>query len=68
MEKKLKPILHGNFYFKLMVPRQTYFPMVTDKVQRFFSDYVISSNKNNQIWLDYNGTPLKWYFNIELLF
>ncbi len=55
-------IINKNHYviFKLMVPRQTYFPMVTEKVQRYFSDYVISSNKNNQIWLDYNGTPLKW--------
>ena len=55
-------IINKNHFviFKLMVPRQTYFPMVTEKVQRYFSDYVISSNKNNQIWLDYNGTPLKW--------
>jgi autophagy-related protein 5 len=51
-----------------MVARQTYFPMVTEKVQRYFSDYVISSNKSNQIWLDYNGTPLKWYFFLLISF
>ena len=44
----------------LMVSRQTYFPLVTEKIQRHFSDFVTSSNRNNSIWLDYNGTPLKW--------
>lgn len=52
----------------LMVPRQTYFPMVTDKVARYFSDFISSSNKNNQIWLDYNGTPLKWHYPVGLLY
>lgn len=44
-----------------MVPRQTYFPLILDKVQRHFSDYISTSNKNNELWLDYNGTPLKWF-------
>ncbi len=45
---------------KLMVSRQTYFPMVTDKVQKYFSEFVNPSNKNKEIWLDFNDTPLKW--------
>ena len=43
-----------------MVSRQTYFPLLTDKLQRHFNDHVNSSLKNNEIWLDYNGTQLKW--------
>lgn len=46
---------------KLMVPRQTYFPLITDRVQKAFAEYVSVTHRNNEIWLDYNGTPLKWY-------
>lgn len=52
----------------LMVPRQTYFPLVMDKVQRHFSEFVSNSLKNNEIWLDYNGTSLKWHYPVGLLF
>ena len=51
-----------------MVSRQTYFPLITEKVQKYFSDYVASSNKNNEIWIDYNGTPLKWHYPVGLLY
>ncbi len=43
-----------------MISRQTYFPLVTEKVQKYFSDYVNPSNKNNEVWLDFNDIPLKW--------
>jgi len=52
----------------LMVPRQTYFPLVMDKIQRYFSEFVSNSLKNNEVWLDYNGTPLKWNYQVGLLF
>jgi autophagy-related protein 5 len=48
--------------FYLMVPRHTYFPLIIDKVQRHFNDYIATNNtpnNNNKIWLDFNGTPLK---------
>ncbi len=51
-----------------MISRQTYFPLVMDKVQRHFSEFVSTSIKNNEIWLDYNGTPLKWHYPVGLLF
>lgn len=52
----------------LMVPRQTYFPLVTDKVQKLFSEYVSAADRNNEIWLDYNRIPLKWHYPVGLLF
>lgn len=52
----------------VMAPRQTYFPLITDKVQKYLSDYVSPSLKNNEIWLDHKGTPLKWNYPIGLLF
>lgn len=52
----------------LMVPRQTYFPLITDRVQKAFSEYVSATNRNNEIWLDYNGNPLKWHYPVGLLF
>ena len=53
---------------QLMVSRQTYFPLVIDRVQRHFQDFVSTSLKANEVWLDYNGTPLKWYYPVGLLF
>jgi autophagy-related protein 5 len=53
----------------LMVSRQTYFPLVLDKVQRHLSEFIVNpTNKTNEIWLDFNGTPLKWYYPVGLLF
>jgi autophagy-related protein 5 len=53
----------------LMVSRQTYFPLVLDKVQRHFAEFLVNqSNKTNEIWLDFNGTPLKWHYPVGLLF
>nr|AWV66691.1 autophagy-related protein 5 [Brachionus koreanus] len=52
----------------LMVSRQSYFPLVLDKVQRHFADFVSQTKKNNEIWLDYNGINLKWHYPIGLLY
>lgn len=52
----------------LMVSRQTYFPLVLDRVKVHFSDFVSSQLKTNELWLDYNGTPLKWYYFVGLLY
>ena len=45
-----------------MVSRQSYFPLILEKVQRHFSEFVSQTKKNNEIWLDYKGINLKWYF------
>ncbi len=46
--------------FQLLVPRQSYFPLVTDKVQRHFLKYV-DPDSHGEMWLEYNGQPLRWY-------
>lgn len=53
----------------LMVSRQIYFPLILDKIQRYFSEYILNqANKSNEIWLDFNGTPLKWHYPVGLLY
>jgi autophagy-related protein 5 len=51
-----------------LVPRQSYFFLIKEKIQRYFSEYVSPAIKNNEIWLDFNGLPLKWHYPIGLLF
>ncbi|XP_033740992.1 autophagy protein 5-like [Pecten maximus] len=51
----------------LMMPRLSYFPLVTDKIQKHFVKYV-SSEKQGEMWLEYEGQPLKWHYPIGLLF
>lgn len=51
-----------------MVSRQSYFPLVLDKVQRHFADFVSQTKKNNEIWLDFNGNNLKWYLTFKTFF
>lgn len=51
----------------LLVPRISYFPLVTDKVFRHFQK---ASNQDdiNEMWLEYNGQPLKWHYPIGVLY
>lgn len=51
----------------LLVPRMSYFPLVTDKVFRHFQK---ASNQDNidDMWLAYNGQPLKWHYPIGVLY
>ena len=44
-----------------MVSRQTCFPLVTDKVQKYLSDFLGPTINNNEMWLEYKGIPLKWF-------
>ena len=45
------------------MPRQSYLPLVTDKVQRHFLKYV-DPESHGEMWLEYNGQPLKWYVTL----
>jgi len=54
--------------FFLMVPRLSYFPLVTDKVKKHFVKFVSTDKQDAEMWLDFNGTPLKWHYPIGLLF
>lgn len=51
----------------LMVFRQTYFPLVTDKVSRFLSQYV-DKETQGEMWLEFEGQPLKWHYPVGVLF
>ncbi|XP_050517968.1 autophagy protein 5 [Diabrotica virgifera virgifera] len=54
--------------FYLMVPRLSYFPLVTDKIKRHFLKYVDCEKSEQEMWLEYNGQPLKWHYPIGVLF
>ncbi|KAF5286907.1 hypothetical protein FQA39_LY00440, partial [Lamprigera yunnana] len=54
--------------FFLMVPRLSYFPLVIDKVRKHFSRYVDNEKQEQEMWLEYNGQPLKWHFPIGVIF
>ena len=51
----------------LLVPRMTYFPLVTDKVFRHFQK---ASNQDNidDMWIAFDGQPLKWHLPIGVLY
>lgn len=51
----------------LMVPRLSYFPLVTEKIQKHFTKFV-SPEKQGEMWLECDGQPLKWHYPIGLLF
>ncbi|XP_064603074.1 autophagy protein 5-like [Liolophura sinensis] len=53
--------------FYLLVPRQSYFPLVTDKVRRHFSKYIDTENEG-EFWLECEGQPIKWHYPVGLLF
>uniref|UniRef100_A0A0A9Z9U2 Autophagy protein 5 n=1 Tax=Lygus hesperus TaxID=30085 RepID=A0A0A9Z9U2_LYGHE len=52
----------------LMVPRLSYFPLVVDKVRKHFSKFINSEHQDNEMWLEHNGTALKWHYPIGVLF
>ncbi|XP_063709568.1 autophagy protein 5 [Culicoides brevitarsis] len=54
--------------FYLMIPRLSYFPIVTEKVKKHFLRFVPNEYQDNEMWLSYNGTPLKWHYPIGVLF
>lgn len=57
----------ANPYF-LMVPRLSYFPLVTDKVRKHFVRHIHPDKIDAEMWLDFNGQPLKWHYPIGVLY
>ena len=49
------------FLCQLLLPRISYLPIVTDKVQKHFHRAVNPEVTTTNIWFDFNGQPLKWY-------
>jgi autophagy-related protein 5 len=59
----------------LMLPRQSYFPCIIEKIQRYYSTYfkenlndTTSSINLANIWLEYESIPLKWHYPIGVLY
>uniref|UniRef100_A0A8D8GL79 Autophagy protein 5 n=1 Tax=Culex pipiens TaxID=7175 RepID=A0A8D8GL79_CULPI len=53
--------------FFLLIPRLSYFPLVTEKVRRHFLRVVSNELQDGEMWMDSNGTPLKWHYPIGIL-
>ncbi|XP_066998654.1 autophagy protein 5 isoform X1 [Anabrus simplex] len=54
--------------FYLMVPRLSYFPLVTDKIRKHFVRHIHPDKQEAEMWLDFNGMALKWHYPIGVLF
>eukprot|EP01101_Sappina_pedata_P009316 TRINITY_DN5396_c0_g1_i1.p1 TRINITY_DN5396_c0_g1~~TRINITY_DN5396_c0_g1_i1.p1 ORF type:complete len:303 (+),score=70.90 TRINITY_DN5396_c0_g1_i1:39-947(+) len=60
---------HAPDPFCMMVPRNSYFPLITDPIREYFSSYITSlSASPDEIWFDFRNIPLKWQYPIGVLF
>eukprot|EP00794_Sanderia_malayensis_P016032 gene16032-17652_t len=53
--------------YYMLVPRLSYFPLVVDKMCRHFQK-AAGQNDSDEMWLEYEGQPLKWHYPIGVLF
>ncbi|XP_066558047.1 autophagy protein 5 isoform X2 [Amia ocellicauda] len=53
--------------YYLLLPRVSYLTLVTDKVKKHFQK-VMKQEDMEEMWLEYEGTALKWHYPIGLLF
>jgi hypothetical protein len=44
----------------MMVPRLNYFTYCLEKIKAFFDEYVSEEGHFQDMWLEFNGSPLKW--------
>lgn len=51
----------------MMVPRNSYLPLVTEKISKHLINYV-NKEKAGEMWLDFDGQALKWHYPIGVLF
>ena len=47
------------FLSQLLLPRVSYLTLVTDKVKKHFHK-VMKTEDVEEMWFEYEGTPLKW--------
>jgi len=60
----------------MLVSRITYFPLVMDRVQRYFQRYTSAADKSSatptalgDLWLeDDNGSPVRWHYPVGVLY
>ncbi|KAI5616888.1 autophagy protein 5, partial [Silurus asotus] len=55
------------FFLQLLLPRVSYLMLVTDKVKKHFLK-VVKAEDVEEMWFEYEGTPLKWHCPIGVLF
>ncbi|XP_047454980.1 autophagy protein 5 isoform X3 [Mugil cephalus] len=53
--------------YYLLLPRVSYLTLVTDKVKKHFLK-VMRAEDVEEMWFEYEGTPLKWHYPIGVLF
>ncbi|RWS14969.1 autophagy protein 5-like protein [Dinothrombium tinctorium] len=60
--------MHQPDPYYLMLPRISYLPLVIDKVIKHFSNFVTEYKKQGtDLWIDFEGKPLKWHYPIGVL-
>ena len=53
---------HSHIQTQIMCPRISYFPLVMDKVIKYFSRFVEQSKQQGtDLWIEYEDRPIKWY-------
>lgn len=53
--------------YYMMVPRVSYFPLVLDRVVKYFYRFMDQSKQTMEdLWLDYDGQPIKWHHPVGL--
>lgn len=59
--------MHRPEPYYMMVPRVTYFPLVLDRVVKYFYRFMDRSKQTvDDLWLDYDGQPIKWHHPVGL--
>lgn len=59
--------MHRPEPYYMMVPRVTYFPIVLDRVVKYFNRFMDQSKQAaDDMWLDYEGQPIKWQHPVGL--
>ncbi|XP_057195595.1 autophagy protein 5 isoform X2 [Triplophysa rosa] len=53
--------------YYLLLPRVSYLTLVTDKVKKHFLK-VMKTEDVEEIWFEYEGSPLKWHYPTGVLF
>uniref|UniRef100_A0A914X3Q0 Autophagy protein 5 n=1 Tax=Plectus sambesii TaxID=2011161 RepID=A0A914X3Q0_9BILA len=52
-----------------MLPRISYFPLALERAYKYFMSAVDESEVNkDDVWLEYDGYPLKWHYPVGVLF
>lgn len=59
--------MHRPEPYYMMASRVTYFPIILDRVVKYFSRFMDQNRQtNNDMWLDYDGQPIKWHYPVGL--